>query len=207
MLTVLFCDLVGSTELAGALELDSLRDVMRRYQAACSEPVERYGGHVAQLLGDGLLVYFGYPTAHEDDAQRAVHAALGIVENIQRLSDELAPSLGSALGVRVAVHTGPVVAGELGAGGRKESLALGQTPNIAARLQVVVEPGTAVVSGATYRLTRGFFDFEELGEKSLKGLTAPVATYRPLRATGVRSRFELTARARGSCRWWGGPRS
>jgi class 3 adenylate cyclase len=195
LLTVLFCDLVGSTELAGELDLDALRQVMARYQSACSEPIERYGGHIAQLLGDGLLVYFGYPHAHEDDAQRAVHAALGVVERIRGLSDELSSTSGTPLGVRVAVHTGPVVAGEMGAGDRREALALGQTPNIAARLQGLVEPGTVGVSEATWRLTRGFFDFEPLGEHTLKGVAGAVSMYRPLRATGVRTRFELTARS------------
>jgi class 3 adenylate cyclase/tetratricopeptide (TPR) repeat protein len=195
LLTVLFCDLVGSTELAGTLELDALREVVRRYQATCSEPIERYGGHIAQLLGDGLLVYFGYPRAHEDDAQRAIHAALGILQSMERLNEEMGADLGTRLDVRIAIHTGPVVAGEVGAGGRRETLALGQTPNIAARLQSLVQPGTVAVSDDTHRLTQGFFEFESLGEHQLKGIAGSVTLYRPLRATGVRSRFELTAQS------------
>jgi class 3 adenylate cyclase len=138
-LTVLFCDLVGSTALSAQLDPEELREVVRTYQETCTAVIQRYEGHIAQHMGDGLLVYFGYPAAHEDDAQRAVRAALGIVEAIQTLSFPTI-QLPRPLQVRIGIHTGLVVVGEIGSGEKREVLALGETPNVAARLQALAEP-------------------------------------------------------------------
>lgn len=190
-LTVLFCDLVDSTALSERLDPEELRDVVRAYQAACAEPIERFEGHIAQYLGDGLLVYFGYPEAHEDDARRSLLAALAMLQAMARLNATRMVARGLRLAVRMGIHTGPVVAGEVGAGGRREHLAVGQTPNVAARLQGLAEPDTIVLSGATHRLARGFFQFEPLGEHRLKGISTPVEVYRAVRETGAHSRFEV----------------
>src|SRR4029453_11901834 len=143
-LTVMFCDLVGSTELAGRLDPEDWRDVVRAYQEMAAAVIQRYAGHLAQLLGDGLLAYFGYPVAHEDDAQRAVHTGLGIVEALGALNTRLEAAYGVQLAVRIGMHTGPVVVGEMGAGDRHEQLALGETPHIAARLEGLAHPNTVV---------------------------------------------------------------
>jgi class 3 adenylate cyclase len=132
-LTVLFCDLVDSTKLSSQLDPEDYREVVRAYQWVCTEIIQRYDGHIAQLLGDGLLVYFGYPQAHEDDAQRAVRTGLGILAALGDLNQSLQQAKGVQLAIRVGVHTGLVVVGEMGGQGRQEQLALGETPNIAAR--------------------------------------------------------------------------
>jgi class 3 adenylate cyclase/predicted ATPase len=195
-LTVLFCDLADSTALSERLDPEELRDVVRAYQAACADPIERFEGHIAQYLGDGLLVYFGYPEAHEDDARRSLLAALAMLQAMARLNASRMEARGLRLAVRIGIHTGPVVAGEVGAGGRREHLAVGQTPNIAARLQGLAALDSIVLSGATYRLTQGFFEFEPLGEHKLKGVSAPVDVYRALRETDAHGRFEVE-RSRG----------
>jgi class 3 adenylate cyclase len=151
-LTVLFCDLADSTRLAGQLDPEDLREVVLAYQATCVEVLQRFEGHVAQYLGDGLLVYFGYPQAHEDDAQRAVRAGLGILDAMGILNTRLEQHQGVRLAVRIGIHTGPVVVGTMGSGGRHEQLALGETPNLAARLQSLATPDTAVISETTHRL-------------------------------------------------------
>src|SRR4029077_282846 len=133
-LTVMFCDLVDSTALSGQLDPEEYRDVVRAYQTACTEVIQRYDGHIAQLLGDGLLIYFGYPQAHEDDAQRAVRTGLGILAAMGDLNTRLQQDKGIQLALRVGIHTGLVVVGEMGGAGRQEQLALGETPNIAARI-------------------------------------------------------------------------
>jgi class 3 adenylate cyclase len=171
-LTVLFCDLVDSTRLASQLDAEDYREVVRAYQQTCVEVIQRFEGHVAQYLGDGLLVYFGYPQAHEDDAQRAVRTGLGMVQAMGTLNHRLAQEQGVRLAVRVGIHTGLVIVGEVGGGNRQEQLALGETPNLAARLQGLAAPDTVVVSAATFRLVRGYFTAQELGAHSLKGVTA-----------------------------------
>ncbi len=154
-LTVMFCDLVESTALATQLDPEDLREVVRAYQETAAAVIQRFEGHIAQYLGDGLLVYFGYPQAHEDDARRAVRTGLGIVETLGALNARLAQHQGVHLAVRIGIHTGLVVVGEMGGGSRQEPLALGETPNVAARLQGLAAPDTVVMSPATFRLVRG----------------------------------------------------
>jgi class 3 adenylate cyclase len=179
-LTVLFCDLVGSTQLSGQLDPEDLRAVVHAYQGAAAEVIQHYEGHIAQYLGDGLLVYFGYPVAHEDDARRAVHTGLGIVQASATLNTRLAAQYGVQLAVRLGIHTGPVVVGVMGSGPRQEQLAMGDTPNIAARLQGLAAPNTVVCSAVTGRLVHGAFVLEDLGLQQLKGLTEPLAVCRVL---------------------------
>ncbi|MDM0116637.1 adenylate/guanylate cyclase domain-containing protein [Variovorax sp. J22R133] len=191
-LTVMFCDLVGSTALSQRLDPEDLREVVRAYQRTCVEVIERYEGNVAQYLGDGLLVYFGFPRAHEDDAQRAAEAGLQMIEALQALSAKSHQPIHA----RIGIHTGLVVIGEMGAGGRRDLLALGDTPNIAARVQGTAAPDTVIVSATTYRLISGLFDGQDLGPHDLKGLAAPVRLHRLLAHSGARSRFEAAARTR-----------
>ncbi len=154
-LTVMFCDLADSTKLSGQLDPEDLREVIRAYQETAAGVIGRYEGHIAQYLGDGLLVYFGWPQAHEDDAQRSIHAGLGIIDAMATLNTQLAQDKGVRLTLRIGIHTGPVVIGEMGGGGRYEQLALGETPNIAARLEGMAQPNTVVLSDTTYRLVEG----------------------------------------------------
>jgi class 3 adenylate cyclase len=154
-LTVLFCDLVDSTVLAAQLDPEDLRGVVRAYQDTCAKVIARFEGHIAQYLGDGLLVYFGYPFAHEDDAQRAVRAGLGMVEAMGQLNTRLEQEWRVHLAVRLGCHTGLVVVGEVGGGPRQEQLALGETPNLAARLQGIAVPNTVVISATTFQLLGG----------------------------------------------------
>src|SRR6266851_1613892 len=169
----MFCDLVDSTALASQLDPEDLREVIRAYQAVCAEVIQRYEGHIAQYLGDGLLVYFGYPQAHEDDVQRAVHTGLELVEAIGGLNKRLEASYGVQLAVRLGIHTGPVVVGDIGGGGRHEQLALGETPNIAARLEGLAAPNTVVISTVTARLVAGVFALDDLGPHALRGVAEP----------------------------------
>lgn len=169
-LTVMFCDLVGSTALAERLDPEELREVIAAYQHAAVEVIDRFEGHVAQYLGDGLLVYFGHPQAHEDDAQRAAHASLGIISALRSLNARRVDSAEMQLSVRIGIHTGIVVMGKVGGNKGHEQLALGDTPNLAARLQGLAAPATVVISERTRQLTGGSFEYEDLGERSLKGL-------------------------------------
>ena len=155
-LTVMFCDLVGSTALSAQLDPEELCDIVRAYQQTCAEVIRRHEGYIAQYLGDGLLVYFGYPTAHEDDAARAVRAGLEIVATVG--AQHAVP-----LQVRVGIHTGLVVVGEMGGEGRHEQLALGETPNLAARIQGLAEPNTVIVSAATRCLIERQFECQPFG--------------------------------------------
>jgi class 3 adenylate cyclase len=189
-LTVLFCDLVDSTVLASQLDPEDWRAVVRAYQEACPKVIARYEGHVAQYLGDGLLVYFGYPRAHEDDAQRAVRAGLGMVDAVGQLNTRLAQERGASLAVRLGIHTGLVVVGEVGGGPRQEQLALGETPNVAARLQGLAAPNTVVISATTFQLLGGFFACQPLGTPPLKGLTQPLAVYQVRSESTARSRLD-----------------
>jgi class 3 adenylate cyclase/predicted ATPase len=174
-LTVMFCDLIGSTDLSARLDAEDLREVVRSYQETAAEVIQGFDGHISQYLGDGLLVYFGYPQAHEDDAHRAVRAALGIVEAMETLNSRLESEFGVQLAVRLGIHTGPVVVGEMGGAGRHEQLALGEAPNIAARLEDLAEPDTVVISAMTKRLVEGAFAVKDLGSHRLKGVPRPIA--------------------------------
>jgi class 3 adenylate cyclase/tetratricopeptide (TPR) repeat protein/energy-coupling factor transporter ATP-binding protein EcfA2 len=176
-LTVMFCDLVGSTDLSGQLDPEELREVMRAYQKTAEEVIQVFGGHIAQCLGDGLLVYFGYPLAHEDDAQRAVHAGVGILQAMTALNTRLDAKHSVRLSVRVGIHTGPVVVGQVGGVHRNENLAVGETPNLAARLQALAEPNAVVISDSTRRLLGEVFMLVPLGEQRLKGLVGPVQAF------------------------------
>ena len=173
-LTVMFCDLVESTRLSEEMDPEDLRELIRRYQETCRKITSRFDGHIAQYLGDGLLVYFGYPRAHEDDAQRAARAGLAIVESIGRLNSELKEKWNVALAVRVGIHTGLVVTGEIGDSSGREHLAIGETPNVAARLQSEASPNTVVVSNATYQLIEGHFTCSESQNLVLKGFSQPM---------------------------------
>jgi class 3 adenylate cyclase len=192
-LTVMFCDLVDSTRLAGELDPEDLRDVIRAYQAASAAVTEHFNGYIAQHLGDGLLVYFGYPQAHEDDAQRAVRAGLGILDAMGPLNTRLEQDHDIRLAVRIGIHTGLVVVGEIGGGTRQEQLALGETPNIAARLQGMAQPDKMVLSAATQRLVRGVFELDDLGTPDLKGVAEPIHVYGVRGERAVESRFEAAA--------------
>ncbi|MDJ0870344.1 MAG: AAA family ATPase [Gammaproteobacteria bacterium] len=178
-LTVMFCDLVDSTSISGRLDPEDFREIVRAYQMACAEVIRSFDGHIAQYLRDGILVYFGYPRAHEDDALRAVLTGLGIVQAMHVFNGRLEMERGLRLATRVGIHTGPAVVGEIGSG-VNERLALGVTPNVAARIEAAAEPDTVVVSADTYRLTQGTVECEELGSRPLKGVAEPVPLYRVL---------------------------
>ena len=190
---MLFCDLVDSTRLSSQLDPEELRQVVQAYQATCAKVIARFEGHIAQYLGDGLLVYFGYPLAHEDDAQRAVRAGLGIIEAMGQLHTSLGQEREVHLAVRLGIHTGLVVVGDVGGGARQEQLALGETPNVAARLQGIAAPNTLVISAATFQLLGGFFACQPLGTPLLKGLAQPLAVYRVLYESMARSRLEAAS--------------
>jgi class 3 adenylate cyclase len=185
-LTVMFCDLVDSTKLSSQLDPEDYREVVRAYQTACTEVIRRYDGHIAQYLGDGLLVYFGYPQAHEDDAQRAVRTGLGILDTMGDLNTRLKRDKGIQLALRMGIHTGLVVVGDMGSSGRQEQLALGETPNVAARIQGLAAPDTLVISEATYRLIQGYFECQDLGAQTLRGVAEPLHVYRVLQESGAR---------------------
>ena len=190
-LTVVFCDLVDSTKLSGQLDPEEYRDVVRAYHTACMEVIQRYDGHIAQLLGDGLLVYFGYPQAHDDDAQRAVRTGLGLLTAVGALNQELQQAKGIQLAIRIGVHTGPVVVGDMGGPGRQEQLALGEVPNVAARIEGLAAANTVAISAASYHLVQGYFDCDALGSQPLRGVAEPVHVYRVLQESGARGRLDV----------------
>ena len=190
-LTVMFCDLVGSTALSTQLDPEELREVVQAYQETCTQIIQQYDGYIAQHLGDGLLVYFGYPVAHEDDATRAVRAGLEIVEAIRRQgTGSEGQGKREPLQVRIGIHTGLVVIGEIGSSEKREILALGETPNIAARIQGQANPDEVVISAATYHLVEGLFECEDRGQPELKGITTPLTLYQVRKESDVHSRFD-----------------
>jgi len=192
-LTVMFCDLQGSTALSQQLDPEDLREVIRSYQEVCAGAVSRFEGHIAKYLGDGLLIYFGYPQAHEDDPQRAVRAGLAILEDMGRHNTSLKADKDLELTVRIGVHTGLVVAGEMGGGDTIESLAIvGETPNIAARLEGAAEPNSVAISDITAKLVQGFFLCETMGIHELKGISQPMEIFRVMQESGAQSRFDVT---------------
>jgi class 3 adenylate cyclase/tetratricopeptide (TPR) repeat protein len=186
-LTVMFCDLVGSTALSVRLDPEDLRGIIGTYHRCCTEMVERNDGFVAKYMGDGVLAYFGYPKAHEHDAERAVQAGLALVKGVPTLTT----AGGSPLQVRIGIATGLVVVGDLiGAGAAQEQAVVGETPNLAARLQALAEPGTVVIAATTRRLTGGLFDYRDLGTTTLKGFAENVPAWQVLGASAIESRFE-----------------
>ncbi|WP_245519450.1 MULTISPECIES: adenylate/guanylate cyclase domain-containing protein [unclassified Mesorhizobium] len=186
-LTVMFVDLVGSTELAQALDPEDMREVILAYQQAVAQEIARYDGRVAKLMGDGVLAYFGWPQAHEDDAERAVRAGLAAASATGRLT----ALGGKPLAARVGIATGLVVVGDLvGQGAAQEEAVVGDTPNLASRLQALAEPGAVVIADATEKLTSGLFATSDLGERPLKGFGSPVRCRRVIGETAAESRFE-----------------
>jgi class 3 adenylate cyclase len=183
--TVMFSDLVGSTALSTRMDSEDLREVISAYQRCVAETVRRFGGFVARYMGDGVLIYFGYPAAHEDDAERAVRSGLALIDAVATLP---APE---PLQVRIGAATGMVVVGDLVAAGEaQEHDIVGETPNLAARLQAIAESNTVVIAEATRRLLGNLFELRDLGPKELKGIAGPVRVFAALRASSVASRFE-----------------
>ena len=185
--TVMFSDLVGSTALSARMDPEDLREVISAYQNCVAETVRRFGGFIAKYMGDGVLIYFGYPRADEHDSERAVRAGLALVEAVPKLET----AAGSPLQVRIGVATGLVVVGDLiGAGAAQEQAVVGETPNLAARLQALAEPGAVVIASSTRGLTGGLFEYRDLGTVALKGFAENVSAWQVLGASGAESRFE-----------------
>jgi class 3 adenylate cyclase/predicted ATPase len=185
--TVMFSDLVGSTALSARMDPEDLREVISGYQKCVADTMDRFGGFVAKYMGDGVLVYFGYPRAHEDDAERAVRSALSLIEAVS----ELRTGHDAMLQVRIGIATGVVVVGDLiGEGAAQEQGVVGDTPNLAARLQAMAGPGQVMISQSTRRLTGGLFEYYDLGSVTLKGFANPVQAWQVTGASPVRSRFE-----------------
>jgi class 3 adenylate cyclase len=187
----LFCDLVGSTEIASRLDPEEWRETVAAYLRAAAEAITRFGGHVAKYLGDGVMAFFGYPEAHENDGERAARAGIAIIDAIARLNEGVAfPKLAA----RVGIDSGPVV---VGTGAGQEIDVFGDTPNTAARVQAVALPGTVVVSANTYRLLAGLFIVEGLGAHTLKGINSAASLYQIIRPSGMRGRLAAAAAVRG----------
>ena len=183
--TVMFSDLVGSTALSARMDPEDLREVISAYQKCVADTVQRFGGFVAKYMGDGVLVYFGYPQAHEDDAERAVRAGLKLVAAVSDLKTH------APLQTRVGIATGLVVVGDLiGSGASQEQAIVGETPNLAARLQGIAEPNSVVIAESTRKLVGNLFELEDLGAKDLKGIAGPVRAWAALRPALVESRFD-----------------
>jgi class 3 adenylate cyclase len=183
--TVMFSDLVGSTALSARMDPEDLREVISAYQTCVAETVRRFGGFIAKYMGDGVLIYFGYPQAHEDDAERAVRAGLDLVAAVSGLKTH------APLQTHIGIATGLVVVGDLiGSGASQEQAIVGETPNLAARLQGVAEPNSVVIAESTRKLVGSLFEVEDLGPKDLKGISGPVRAWAALRPSSVESRFE-----------------
>jgi class 3 adenylate cyclase len=190
-LTVLFCDLVGSSEIAAQLDPEEWREVVAGYQHAAAEAITRLGGHVAKYLGDGLMAYFGYPEAHENDAERSVRAGLSILDAISKFNQQ---STGPKLSARIGIDSGAVV---IGVGAGKDTDVFGEAPNIAARVQALAPPGTALITSATHRLVSGLFVVQDRGAQPLKGSDRSIQVYRVVQPSGARGRLEAAAATRG----------
>ncbi len=189
-LTALFCDLVGSTEMSSRMDAEGFGQLIHVYLRRAAEEVQRYEGEVGRYVGDAILAHFGWPEAHDDDAERAVRAALDIVAAIDSLNEELGAD--TELSVRVGVHTGPVLIGEIERAHQREMMALGETMNLASRLQDIAEPNAVVISATTLELVKGIFVTQPLEARTLKGIPQPVVAHRVLQATGVRSRLDAS---------------
>src|SRR6476620_5180139 len=186
-LTVMICDLAGSTALSARLDPEDMRVVIDAYHAACARITRTYDGFLAEFRGDGILAYFGYPLAHEDDAERTVRAGLDIIAAVARLETRAA----EPLAVRIGIATGAVVVGDLSReGALREHAVVGETPNLAARLQALAEPGTIVVAASTRRLLGDLFRLRDLGRHEVKGISEPVAAWAVEGVSASESRFE-----------------
>src|SRR5262245_45027544 len=186
-LTVMFVDLVGSTALASKLDPEDLREMIGSYHRCVSDTIGRFDGFVAKYMGDGVLVYFGYPQAHEDDPERAVHAGLALVQGVGLLGN----AAGEKLQVRIGIGTGPVIVGDLiGRGESQERGVVGETPNLAARLQAIAEPNSVVIAASTRQLVGDLFEYHDLGAIAAKGFSEPLPAFEVLGESGVESRFE-----------------
>jgi class 3 adenylate cyclase/predicted ATPase len=189
-LTVMFCDLVGSTALSNAMDPEDLRDVITSFQTRCTEAIRRYDGFVAKFMGDGILVYFGYPRAHEDEAERSARAGLDIIAAMADLNAAVPRPPGVELAVRIGIATGPVIVGDqIGKGTASETAVIGETPNLAARLQALAEPNQIVVGASTRAMLGDLFELQDLGAHELKGFAEPVPAWRVLSAHETESRF------------------
>lgn len=184
-ITVLTCDVVGSTALSQTLDPEDLHEMLADFQRVCQETAERYDGYISQFLGDGVQIYFGFPRAHEDDARRAVSCGLEILQGTEQLNQAAARSSGAPLRVRVGADTGRVVVSPVGTGARRENIAMGDAPNIASRVQALAEPDTLWVTDATWRIAHEHFQGEPRGVHALRGVSAPVHLWRVTRAGGV----------------------
>src|SRR5262252_1702661 len=192
-LTVMFCDLVGSTALSARLDPEDMRTLIGEYHRGITEVINRYQGIIARYMGDGVLVYFGYPQTHEDDAEQAVRAGLALADAIAKLPT----NANAALSARIGIATGVTVVGDLtGEGAAQERAAIGETPNLAARLQTLAEPGTVLICPNTRQLTGGYFDYRDIGPLTPKGWAEPVAVWEVLGVSGVESRFEAMHNAK-----------
>jgi class 3 adenylate cyclase/predicted ATPase len=193
-MTCLFCDLVDSVGLSERLDPEELRETLAAYHRVCATVIRRFEGHTRNYLGDGIMVYFGFPSAHEDDAQRAVRTGLRIIEAVEQLNNRLQPEYGIDLHVRIGIDTGLVVAGAPADDEGMEDVAVGVPPNIAARLQALAAPDSVVISAAAYRLIAGYFDCRELGFHAIRGISQPMAIYQVLHESGARTRLDVAAR-------------
>ncbi|MGB8699518.1 MAG: adenylate/guanylate cyclase domain-containing protein [Thermosynechococcaceae cyanobacterium] len=195
-LTVMFCDLVDSTQLAESLDPEDLREVFLAYQKVCAKAIASSEGYIAQYLGDGVLIYFGYPQAHEDDARRAVSSGLRILEAIKRLNPQIEKDWGVTLSIRIGIHTGLVIAGEMGVREAPSPMAVvGETTNVAARLQSIADPNTLIISAATHRLIEGFFECSMIGRRPLKGISEPMLVYQVRHESTAKNRFEVAEKS------------
>ena len=193
-MTCLFCDLVNSVGLSERLDPEELRETLAAYHRVCATVIRRFEGHIHDYLGDGIMVYFGFPSAHEDDAQRAVRSGLGIVEAVEQLNSRIQAEYGIDLHVRIGIDTGLVVAGALAADeGMEDTAAVGVPPNVAARLQALAAPDSVVISSAAYRLIAGYFDCRELGFRSIRGISQPMTIYQVLHESGARTRLDVAS--------------
>ena len=192
-MTFMFCDLVGSTELSQAIDAEDLREIVADYRDAASGAVSRHEGTVAQFYGDGILVYFGYPVAHEDDGRRAVQAAIEILDAVAKLSTRLRTERPVSLAVRIGVHTGVAIVGDVGGANRTERLAMGDTPNITARIQGLASPNAIVISAATHQLVRDYFTTRSLGPQMVKGVAGPIEAFEVVGPAGAAAKADRTA--------------
>lgn len=194
--TIMFCDLAGSTELSGQLDPEDLRTLIADYQDACRSAIAEYDGFIARYMGDGVLAYFGYPKSHEEDPERAVLAGLDLLESIRQMNENPTKRVDTDLAVRIGIATGMVVVGDLiGEGASRESPVIGETPNIAARLQSLADPNTIVIARSTHQLTGQAFDYRALGPQELKGISEPVEAWQVVRQRPVESRFHAARTA------------